>query len=85
MDLNRKTVEMAVMLLHIGGLSGSAALISIGHLIEALLCSIVASMCVLILTGATALAQFITLRVADAIKKDVTLGKEPSTLKDKTS
>jgi hypothetical protein len=63
MDLNTKAVEMALMLLHIGGLSGSAALISIGHLIEAFLCAIVASACVLILTGATALAQLVRLKV----------------------
>jgi len=56
---NSKAVELALMLLHVGGLSGSAALISIGRLFEALLCAIFASACVLILTGASALAEYI--------------------------
>ncbi|PYS21968.1 MAG: hypothetical protein DMF72_15225 [Acidobacteria bacterium] len=64
LNLSTKTVELAVMLLHIGGLSGSASMISVGRLYEAFLCAVVASACILILTGATTLAEFIKMKLS---------------------
>lgn len=60
---NGKSVELAVALLHIGGLSGSASFITSGQLVEALLCAIIASMCVLILTGAVGLSEIVKIKV----------------------
>ena len=62
---NSKTVEVSLMLLHVSALSGSAALISVGRLLEALSCAIVASVCVLLLSGAGALAQLIEAKISE--------------------
>lgn len=66
---NSKTVELALMLLHVSALSGSAALISVGRLLEALLCALVASICVLLVSGASALAQLIELNTTELIAR----------------
>jgi hypothetical protein len=47
-----------------GGLSGAAALIAAGHLLEAFLCALAASACVLLLTGAVTVSEIIKVKVS---------------------
>jgi hypothetical protein len=68
-SVDSKAVELALMLLHVGALSGSAALINVGRLLEALLSSLVASVCVLILIGSIGLAQIIKMKVMTYVAK----------------
>ncbi len=80
-SVDSKAVELALMLLHVGALSGSAALINVGRLLEALLSSLVASVCVLILIGSISLAQIIKMKVRAYVAKhanDIALPKSRS-------
>lgn len=65
---NRAT-ELAQGLLHVGALSGAAAHIAEGDSGGALAIAIIASVCVLILTGAIALAELGKLKVRQYVRR----------------
>jgi hypothetical protein len=60
--IRNRAIEMSVSLVHITGLSGAATFISTGQLRAALLTVLVASFCVLLLTGVQAVVDFIRQR-----------------------
>jgi hypothetical protein len=62
-------VHVAHALLHIGGLSGAAAFLAERHMAAALLLAVVATACVLILTGGSALAQIVDMKARQYVRK----------------
>ena len=55
--LKLKTFEVASALFHVGGLSGAGALLGEGHTASALLCALVAALCVVILASSFLLVE----------------------------
>ena len=66
---NGKAVQLGVESLYAGGLSGAAVLITAGHLLEAFLCALAASVCVLLLTGAVTISELIKVRVSRTLAR----------------
>jgi hypothetical protein len=64
-----RSVELAQGLLHIGALSGAATHIAEGDSGGALAITIIASICVLIITGAVALAEIGKVKVRQYMRK----------------
>lgn len=64
-----KTTELATSLFHIGGLSGAAALLAEQHTGQALWLALVATACVLILTGGILLAEFSRVKMRQFMRK----------------
>ena len=64
-----RTTELATSLFHIGGLSGAAALLAEQHTGQALWLAVVATACVLILTGGVILAEISRVKVRQFVRK----------------
>ena len=64
-----KTTELATSLFHIGGLSGAALLLAERHMGDALMLALVATACVLILSGGIILAEFSRVRMRQYLRK----------------
>jgi hypothetical protein len=64
LGIRNKAMEMSVSLVHVTGLSGAATFISTGQFRAAVLTVLVASACVLLLTGVQALVDSIKDRSA---------------------
>jgi hypothetical protein len=65
----QKTTELATALFHIGGLSGAAVMLAERHTGDALILALVATACVLILTGGIILAEFSRVKVRQYVRK----------------
>jgi hypothetical protein len=65
----RKTTEMASALFHIGGLSGAAAYLAERQMGEAFELALVATACLLLLTGAVVLAEIAQVKVRQYVRK----------------
>jgi hypothetical protein len=72
-----RVAELATALLHIGGLSGAAAHMAANDPSGAIGISVVASMCVLILTGAVVLAEIAKVKVRQYVRKHEQHTKTP--------
>lgn len=64
-----QATELAQGLLHVGALSGTAAHLAEGDPGGALAIAIIASVCVLLITGAVALAEFGKLKVRQYVRR----------------
>lgn len=65
----QRAVEVSTAMLHIGGLSGAAVLLAEKQMWEALWLSLVATVCVLFLTGALVLAEIGRVKVRQYVRK----------------
>jgi hypothetical protein len=64
-----RAAELATALLHIGGLSGAAAHMTANDPSGAVGIAVVASLCVLIITGAVVLAEVAKVKVRQYVRK----------------
>ncbi|MCA1619166.1 MAG: hypothetical protein LC795_07620 [Acidobacteria bacterium] len=67
--ITQRPAQVAVALFHIGGLSGSAVLLAEQRALEAFEIALVATACVLILTGGLSLAEIGRVKVRQYVRK----------------